>query len=128
MPKAKVLIVDDEEDIRNVLKDMLEMAGYAVDSAENGKTAKDLYDKNEYDAIVTDIIMPEQSGFEIVLDFRNKNQQDRVIAISGGRRTSAEDYLNIASHFGVAAIFSKPPNYPELIAKVDEIVESHGKG
>lgn len=121
----KVLIIDDEEDIRNVLKDMLDMAGYASDTAENGKKAKELYDKNEYDVIITDIIMPEQSGFEIVLDFRNKGQQDRVIAISGGRRTSAEDYLNIASHFGVAAIFSKPPNYKDLVDKVREIIESH---
>lgn len=121
----KVLIIDDEEDIRSVLKDMLNMSGYEVDSAENGKQAKEFYDKTDYDAIITDIIMPEQDGFEVILDFRNKNQLDRVIAISGGRRTSSEDYLSIANHFGVSAIFSKPPNYKELMAKVDEIVKSH---
>ncbi len=121
----KVLIIDDEEDIRSVLKDMLNMSGYEVDSAENGKQAKEFYDKTDYDAIITDIIMPEQDGFEVILDFRNKNQLDRVIAISGGRRTSSEDYLSIANHFGVSSIFSKPPNYKELMAKVDEIVKSH---
>ncbi|MDY6284956.1 MAG: response regulator [Fibrobacter sp.] len=121
----KVLIIDDEEDIRSVLKDMLDMSGYEVDTAENGRQAKDLYDKTEYDVVITDIIMPEQDGFEVILDYRNKNQLDRIIAISGGGRTSAEDYLNIASHFGVSSIFSKPPNYKDLIAKVDEIVASH---
>lgn len=121
----KVLIIDDEEDTRSVLKDMLNMSGYDVDTAENGRQAKEFYDKTDYDAIITDIIMPEQDGFEVILDFRNKNQLDRVIAISGGRRTSSDDYLSIANHFGVSAIFSKPPNYKELMAKVDEIVKSH---
>ncbi|MCR5028262.1 MAG: response regulator [Fibrobacter sp.] len=121
----KVLIIDDEEDIRSVLKDMLGMSGYDVDTAEDGRKAKELYDKTDYDVVITDIIMPEQDGFEVILDYRNKNQLDRIIAISGGGRTSSEDYLNIASHFGVSSIFSKPPNYKDLIAKVDEIVASH---
>lgn len=124
----KVLIIDDEADIRSVLKDMLGMSGYEVDTAENGKEAKELYDKNEYDVVITDIIMPEQDGFEVILDYRNKNQLDRIIAISGGGRTSSKDYLNIANHFGVSSIFSKPPNYKDLIAKVDEIVAAHKKG
>lgn len=121
----KVLIIDDEEDIRSVLKDMLGMSGYDVDTAEDGRKAKELYDKTDYDVVITDIIMPVQDGFEVILDYRNKNQLDRIIAISGGGRTSSEDYLNIASHFGVSSIFSKPPNYKDLIAKVDEIVASH---
>ena len=121
----KVLIIDDEKDIRSVLKDMLGMSGYDVDTAEEGRKAKELYDKTDYDVVITDIIMPEQDGFEVILDYRNKNQLDRIIAISGGGRTSSEDYLNIASHFGVSSIFSKPPNYKDLIAKVDEIVASH---
>ena len=92
------------------------------------KKAKELYDKNDYDVVITDIIMPEQDGFEVILDYRNKNQLDRVIAISGGGRTSSEDYLNIANHFGVSSIFSKPPNYKDLVAKVNEIVAAHGNG
>ena len=121
----KVLIVDDERAIRNSLKEILGDEGYSVDTAEDGRKAKELYDKTDYDVVITDIIMPEQDGFEVILDYRNKNQLDRIIAISGGGRTSSEDYLNIASHFGVSSIFSKPPNYKDLIAKVDEIVASH---
>lgn len=124
---AKILIIDDEEDICSVLKDMLSMSGYETDAAENGKVAKALYDKIDYDVVITDIIMPEQDGFEVILDFRNKNQLDRVIAISGGGRTSSEDYLNTAKHLGVSSFFSKPPNFKALIAKVDEIVASHAK-
>lgn len=124
---TKVLVIDDEEDIRSVLTDMLSMSGHQVDAVEDGRKAKALYDKTDYDAVITDIIMPEQDGFEVILDFRNKNQLDRVIAISGGGRTSSEDYLNAANHLGVASIFSKPPNYRDLIAKVDEIVASHAK-
>lgn len=119
---AKILIIDDEEDIRSVLEDMLKMSGYEVDTAEDGRKAKDLYDKTDYDAIITDIIMPEQDGFEVILDFRNKNQLSRVIAISGGGRTSSDDYLNTAAHLGVSSVFPKPPNYKDLLAKVAEVV------
>ena len=63
----KVLVIDDKEDIRSVLKDMLNMSGYEVDTAADGKSAKELYDKNEYAAVITDIIMQGQNGFDIIL-------------------------------------------------------------
>ena len=78
-----------------------------------------------YDVIITDIIMPEGDGFEVVLDLRHMGMSDRTIAISGGGRTSAEDYLATAQHFDVAAIFSKPLDLQLLRNKVDEIIKAH---
>ena len=116
---STILIIDD------VLKSALELKGYTVDTASNGKKAKTLYQKNTYDVIITDIIMPEGDGFEVVLDLRRMGMSDRTIAISGGGRTSAEDYLATAQHFDVAAIFSKPLDLQQLRNKVDEIIKAH---
>ena len=117
---STILIIDDV-----MLKSALELKGYTVDTASNGKKAKSLYQKNTYDVIITDIIMPEGDGFEVVLDLRRMGMSDRTIAISGGGRTSAEDYLATAQHFDVAAIFSKPLDLQLLRNKVDEIIKAH---
>ena len=118
---SKVLIIDDDASMRTMLRETLSLNGYEVDTAEDGRKAKELYDKNDYKAVITDIIMPEQDGFEVILDFRSRNQTNRLIAISGGGRTSADDYLLTAENFGVAAIFPKPINRKALLAKIAEM-------
>ncbi|MFA6624015.1 MAG: response regulator [Fibrobacteraceae bacterium] len=118
---AKVLIIDDDAGIREMLEDTLKLAKHEVDTAVDGRKAKELYDKNDYQVIITDIIMPGQDGFEVTLELRNRGMIDRVIAISGGGRTSAEDYLQTAKSFGVAAIFQKPIDRKALLAKISEI-------
>ena len=122
---STILIIDDDAQLNLMLKSALELKGYTVDTACNGKKAKSLYQKNTYDVIITDIIMPEGDGFEVVLDLRRMGMSDRTIAISGGGRTSAEDYLATAQHFEVAAIFSKPLDLQQLRNKVDEIIKAH---
>jgi DNA-binding response OmpR family regulator len=122
---STILIIDDDAQLNLMLKSALELKGYSVDTACNGKKAKSLYQKNTYDVIITDIIMPEGDGFEVVLDLRRMGMSDRTIAISGGGRTSAEDYLATAQHFDVAAIFSKPLDLQQLRNKVDEIIKAH---
>ena len=122
---STILIIDDDAQLNLMLKSALELKGYTVDTACNGKKAKSLYQKNTYDVIITDIIMPEGDGFEVVLDLRRMGMSDRTIAISGGGRTSDEDYLATAQHFDVAAIFSKPLDLQQLRNKVDEIIKAH---
>ena len=95
---STILIIDDDAQLNLMLKSALELKGYSVDTACNGKKAKSLYQKNTYDIIITDIIMPEGDGFEVILDLRRMGLSDRIIAISGGGRTSAEDYLATAQH------------------------------
>ena len=123
---AKVLIIDDDEQINFLLRETFELEGYSVDTAKNGQEAQVLYNKQQYDVIITDIIMPEQDGFEVILDLRRLGMSNRVIAISGGGRMSA-DYLVTADHFDVAASFPKPLDRKAILAKAKEIVESLGK-
>lgn len=120
----KILIIEDDPSMLKMLQETLLLEGYEVDFAENGKKAKELYNDYDYDAVITDIIMPEQDGFEVILDFRNRNRSHRLIAISGGGRTCAEDYLLAAENFGVAATFQKPFDRKALLAKIAEITQS----
>ena len=122
---STILIIDDDEQFNLMLKSALTIKGYNVDTASNGKEAKALYQSNVYDVIITDIIMPNVDGYEVILDLRRMGMGDRIIAVSGGGRTAADDYLITAKHFDVAATFNKPVDLQALRAKVEEIIQSH---
>lgn len=122
---SKILIIDDDEQFNLMLKSALVIKGYEVDTASNGREAKGLYQSNVYDVIITDIIMPDVDGYEVILDLRRMGLGDRTIAVSGGGRTAAEDYLATAQHFDVAATFNKPVDLQALRAKVEEIIQNH---
>lgn len=122
---STILIIDDDEQFNLLVKSALELKGYNVETASNGKEAKAMYQNKTYDVIITDIIMPEGDGYEVILDLRHMNMCDRVIAVSGGGRTAADDYLVTAQHFDVAATFNKPIDIQALRAKVEEIIQSH---
>lgn len=122
---STILIIDDDEQFNLMLKSALAIKGYDVDTASNGREAKTLYQANVYDVIITDIIMPDVDGYEVILDLRRMGMGDRTIAVSGGGRTAAEDYLVTAQHFDVAATFNKPVDLQALRAKVEEIIQKH---
>jgi len=122
---STILVIDDDEQFNLMLKSALEIKGYSVETASNGKDAKTLYQNKKYDVIITDIIMPDVDGYEVILDLRRLSMSDRTIAVSGGGRTAADDYLITAQHFDVAATFNKPVDLQALRAKVEEIIKAH---
>ena len=122
---STVLIIDDDTQFNLMLKSALEIKGYEVSTAANGKEGKALYQNKKFDVIITDIIMPDVDGYEVILDLRRMGMSDRTIAVSGGGRTAADDYLVTAQHFDVAATFIKPIDFQALRDKVDEIIKSH---
>ena len=119
----KVLIIDDEPYILLMLKKMLEKAGYEVDLASNGKEGLDLFGKNAADLVITDIIMPDKEGLEIILEMKKQRPDLKIIAISGGGRISPESYLECAAHFGASRVFQKPFKQKELVSAVNELIE-----
>ena len=122
---SKILIVDDEPRILLLLQSLLKANGYEVETASNGRDAKALYQNKKYDVIVTDIIMPDVDGYEVILDLRRMGMGDRTIAVSAGGRTAADDYLITAKHFDVAATFNKPFELQPFREKIEEIIKSH---
>ena len=122
---STILIIDDDEQFNLMMKTALEAKGYEVETASNGRDAKVLYQNKKYDVIITDIIMPDVDGYEVILDLRRMGMGDRTIAVSAGGRTAADDYLITAKHFDVAATFNKPFELQPFREKIEEIIKSH---
>lgn len=97
-------------------------AGYAVLEAENGYKGLEVYRKEPVGVVVTDIIMPEKEGMETILELKRLNPRVRIVAISGGGRSTPEDYLNIAEYFGAVKSFMKPFDMNEFIDTLDNLV------
>ena len=121
MPK-KILLIEDEEPMRIVLKNMLEKEGHDVLEANNGKVGMSLYRENGADLVITDILMPEKEGFETIRELKQENPNVKIIAISGGGAIGPEEYLSIAKRLGVHRTFEKPFNREEILEAVNELL------
>lgn len=112
---AKVLIVDDEQVIRAMLREFLEDDSHEVMEAENGEQACALYRKSPADLVITDIVMPEKNGIDMIMDLKKDYPDINIVAISGGGGiTGRYDYLPIASMVGASNILSKPFSLTEM--------------
>lgn len=120
----KILIIDDEPHILLMLKKMLEKVGYEVDLASNGNEGLALFGKNRADLVITDIIMPEKEGLETIRAMRRESPNLKIIAMSGGGKVSADNYLNIASIFGASKVLEKPFTQQEMVSAVQELMDS----
>ena len=119
MAVNSILVVDDEDLICAFLKDGLSSNGYAVDTAISIKEALDLCSGNEYDLIITDVIMDQGDGFDLLQSFRNK--EIPIIVISGGGRMNANEYLSMASGLGAFATLQKPFELSKLVEIINSI-------
>ncbi|MGW8314761.1 MAG: response regulator [Bacteroidales bacterium] len=116
----KILIIDDEVHILLMLKKMLERAGYSVDIASNGLEGLNLFRKDQPDLVITDIIMPEKEGLETIREMKKENPELKILAMSGGGKISADNYLDTAKIFGASGIIEKPFKQSSLLSLVEE--------
>ncbi|MGD8937064.1 MAG: response regulator [Thiogranum sp.] len=86
---STILVVDDEEDIRDALQMILERAGYEVNTASNGSEAIKLQNSDPAELVIIDIIMPETDGVNAITKIRETHPGVKIIAISGGGRCGA---------------------------------------
>lgn len=120
MSMSRILIVDDEQDIRDIARLLLESAGYMVLCAEDGRTALKLIEDERVDLVVTDMLMPEMDGVELINELRRRRPNQRIMAISGGGRAPKESYLQIAHLCGAQGVLAKPFNRDQLLKAVFE--------
>jgi DNA-binding response OmpR family regulator len=119
-PKSihRILLVDDDESFRKMLRKTLIKLGYEVLEARNGKEAIELSDNNPVELVLTDIVMPEKEGLETIGVLRRKFPKIKIIAMSGGGRGSASDYLKVAKMMGANRVIVKPFSYEQISAVV----------
>ena len=113
---ASILIIDDEEIIRALLRSVLEGAGYEVTEAANGRIGLELYRQNPRDLVITDILMPELNGLDMLLELTREFLRARVIAISGAGEE--KNVLDIAKLLGARQTFQKPFSVSKLLGAV----------
>ncbi len=124
----KILIVDDDDRIRELFRMWLERAGFEVYEAENGKKAMEVQQANPVDLLICDLIMPVQEGIETITQFRDNFPEVGIIAISGGGKIGPDSYLAVAEHLGAWRVFTKPVDMPVLIDTIKEWGQYDGEG
>ena len=115
----RILVIDDDMQMREMLRQTLERAEYEVVEAQDGKEGMRLYRQDPTDLIITDIIMPEKEGVETIIELRRDFPDIKIIAISGGSRgIDAESCLFAVKQFGADCVFSKPFDRKELLGAI----------
>lgn len=122
---AKILVIDDDPQVRHLLVLALNNAGHEAVSAENGAEGVRVYRVEPTDLVITDLIMPEKEGIETIVELRREFPGVRIIAISGGGRQSGVDFLPVAAKLGAVRTLHKPFTIKELYETVAEVL---GKG
>ena len=119
--KPSILIIDDEEGIREYLRYVLETAGYLVSEAINGKDGLRQIERTEAEIIITDLCMPEMEGLEMIKIIKARNHLCGIIALSGA--TNSDTYLEIAKHMGAHAVLEKPIDRTKLLAMIEAVYQ-----
>ena len=118
----RILVVDDDPQVRELLCSILERAHYRVDEAEDGRQAVGRFRQNLADLLIVDIFMPVKEGIETILDLKQASPSLKVIAISGGGLSGDLEFLEHARTLGADRALTKPLNFVELLAAVRDLV------
>ena len=122
---ARILIIDDEPNVRSMLRRMLHQAGHQVSEAGNGAEGIDLYERDLPDLIITDILMPEKEGIETIIALHRADPDLPIIAISGGGHSGGMDFLCVAEKLGARHTLSKPFRGDQLLGAVSESLSAN---
>ncbi|MGE3542265.1 MAG: response regulator [Candidatus Tectimicrobiota bacterium] len=117
-----ILIIDDDQQVRWVLRQMLEREGYVVFEAANGREGIRQHQHTPVDLVITDILMPEQEGLETIQALQRLPPVPRIIAISGGTPRIGMDFLPQAAMLGAQRTLQKPVRRQELLEAVQALL------
>lgn len=124
MLRPRILIVDDEAQIRRLLRVVLEGSGYDIDDVDDGSKALARVEVCKPDLVITDLVMPDQEGMSLIRSLRELHPDLAIIAMSGARGGT---YLPVARAMGASATLAKPFNPTMLLAEVKRILQPTGK-
>ena len=118
----RILVVDDDEQIRFMLRIILDRAGYDVQVAPDGKEALAHLAAHPTDLVILDIIMPGKEGIQTIIELRRDFPDLKIIAISGGGYISAQKYLVSAVEFGADLTLAKPISRVDMLQAVRDLI------
>ncbi|TFG66316.1 MAG: response regulator [Nitrospirales bacterium] len=121
--RSTIVVIDDEVDICSSLQERLTMDGYHVRAAPDGRKGLQLYHDHQVDLVITDVLMPEMDGLEVVRKIRRLSSTVPIIVMSGGGGRDL-DFLVEAKEFGATRTISKPFRLEEVVAMVHDLLDS----
>jgi len=120
---AHVLVVDDEHQVRGMLKGLLTRAGHEVQTAEEGGAALRLLEETPVDLVILDLLMPGMEGLETLMRIKKAHENVKVIVISGGSRSINMDFLPASLKLGAHRALKKPFSNDALLETVNELLD-----
>ena len=123
---ARILLIEDDDQFRRMLRTVLEREGHVVEEAHNGRQGVAHCRTAPADLVITNIIMPEQEGLETIRILQQEFPAVKIIAISGGGQRGNMDFLAVARLLGAWRTLRKPFEMRELRAAMDEGLKSSG--
>lgn len=124
---VRVLVVDDELPIRVLLERVLERAGYEVEVAATGEEGLEAYRRAPADLVITDILLPEMDGLQLICELRKDRPDLEIIAMSGGGKVNAQNYLDSSTLFGAHHTIEKPFDIQAVVDLVDELMRGESQ-
>lgn len=121
---ARILVVDDDHQLRSFLREVLKSKGHVVEEAADGGEGLEAYRREPADLVLCDIIMPQKEGLETIRELVKSFPGAKIIAMSGGIARSSLDPLTMAARFGSLRCLYKPFSIDALVAAVDDVLQS----
>lgn len=118
----KILVIDDDKDVRDLVCLLLESRGYEATAAPGGKQALESVRLSPPDLVITDVVMPDMDGFEVLLSLRSLAPEVKTLVMSGGGRLSPEQYLKTARGLGAGGVLRKPFTRAEFLDTVRRVL------
>lgn len=119
---ARILLIDDDDALRGVIAQNLELAGHVVLQAGDGRQGVDLFHIAPVDLVLTDLVMPGKEGVETIIEMHREKPELPIIAMSGGMPRSSM-YLEIAAKLGARRALAKPFTPQELLSAIDQVLK-----
>jgi DNA-binding NtrC family response regulator len=117
-----VLVIDDDEQIRELLRETLQREGYEVVTASNGAEGMRLHCERSADLVITDILMPVKDGIATIHELRSRSPDVKIIAITGGGQYGPlSHYLGMASQIGAHRVIAKPFVRSQVLEAIGEL-------
>ncbi|HXN36202.1 MAG TPA: response regulator [Opitutaceae bacterium] len=123
---AQILLIDDDDGVRSLMRLALVGSGHTVIEASDGEEGLQLFPQANADLVITDMVMPGKDGAEVLTELQKMHPPVKVIAISGGSRHGFADNHEVAERLGAAKVLAKPFSCAALLAAIDEVLPGGG--
>ena len=123
---STILVVDDDDQVRSLLRRILQKEGHDVREAADGQAAIDACHSKCPDLLIMDLVMPGKEGLETIQEIRQQHPAQKILAISGGGAGRSQSYLQLAKKLGASQALAKPFGVAELVQAVKQLLADGG--